>query len=204
MNNGESVAVNYVISPLIGYSNDTDMNYNKTIYITGDNIQSSTQHIDIYVNFADVISGNMSAPEWWIKRKAFCDAFPTAPDCLTEPFVVFRDKLIYDAPPILMNISPADVKRYMDDQGGLRDDWATHANNQKSDTIVIKDGIVDIKNSQESNTQVNQENSDRIKTFSNIFYVLFGSLLFMLIGGITSTIMFIYYRKRKLHLGGIL
>ncbi len=140
----EEKAINFVISPLVEDTSDTDKWYNKTIYVGGDNIDTLTQNIDIFLEYSDVAGGNLSSPEWWIKRKAFCDAYPSSPDCLTEPYIIYRDKKIYDAPPILMNMSPQDVKQYLDEINGLRNEWLTYDNQWKLDSSIIKDGISNV------------------------------------------------------------
>ena len=192
---GDSVGVTFVISPEIYQTSDTNKWYNKTIYISGDNIVTKTQNIDIFINQNDIAGGNLSAPEWWIKRKAFCDAFPTAPDCLTEPYIIYRDKVIYDAPEILTNMSAADVKRYLDEINGLRSDWTTHGNQWKLDTDIMKNGISDNNRIANESLSLETENTKDFNSFKSVFYIIFGTFIFLIMGCGAGFVIYKYYLR---------
>lgn len=191
----EEKAVNFVISPTISQTSDTNKLYNRTIHINGDNINSLFQEVSIFIEYSDVAAGNLSSPEWWVKRKAFCDAFPTAPDCLTAPYIIYRDKVIYDAPPILMNMSPADVKEYLDEINGLRSEWASYNNIWKQDSDVMKQGITDSQSLSNQSLATEIENKEELKGFKDLFYIVFGTFIFLIIGGGVFFVVRIYYQK---------
>lgn len=195
LNIDEDKAVNFVISPTITDTSDTDKYYNKTIYISGDNIDTREQILNIYIQYSDVAAGNLSSPEWWIKRKAFCDAYPTSPDCLTEPYILYRDKLIYDAPPILMNMSPQDVKDYLDEINGLRNDWLNYDNQRKQDDEAIKTSTTQTAISNNETLSAVLDIKKDFSSFKSVSQIIFGTLLFLFMGVIASFVLYKYYIK---------
>lgn len=192
LNPGEVRAVNFVVSPMIQKTSDTGKNYTKVITMLADNVIPVTYNLTIIIPFAEVASGNLSSPEWWIKRKEFCDAFPTAPDCITEPVVVYRNVPEFGCPDILANMSPMDVKAYMDEVFGLREDFASFANNQKLETDVIKQTLVQEHKTNNQSLQEGIESSEAIVSLRDTVYLLIGLAFLGTIGGIAG---YIFYRK---------
>jgi len=194
---GEEKAINFVISPLIVETDETEKEHTKTIYINGDNLMTVTQNISIYVPYYDVASGNISSPEWWVKRKEFCTSFPTAPDCLTEPYIIYKDKVIYDAPPILANMSPADIQEYVREVLGLREDWLTYSNNFKTELDIVKTGVIEAKIlANQSMDKMNSYESN-FNSFKVVFNILFGSFILIVIGFGAGYCLYHYYLKKK-------
>lgn len=174
---GVERAINFVISPIINSGSETNMSYQKIVTITSDNIQTFTQNITIFIEHSIVAGGNISSPDWWIKRKLFCDTFPTAPDCLTEPLIIFRDKQIFDCPAILANISPKDVQTTLQECNVLRGDFSDFANVQKLDMTTMKDAILSILGSDKSLNQTISNNTSELVSFRNTFYFVVATIL---------------------------
>lgn len=193
----EEKAINYVISPTISVTEDTDKSYNKTIRITGNNIDTIDTTVNIYILFSNVITANLSSPEWWINRKQFCDKYPTAPDCLTEPSIIYRDKLVYDCPSFLMNMSPLEVKRLYDAVYGLKDDYASTANNGKLDLNTLKEYVSSMKNDVNESLKTQITNTNEINDFKNVFFIIIGLCLLILSGCIIYITYNKYYKIKK-------
>jgi len=193
---GNEVAVNFVISPIITKTSDTGKYYNKTIYINGENTNEIIQEMSVYIESSDIAAGNLSSPVWWIKRKEFCDNYPTSPDCLTEPYVIYRDKLIYDAPPLLLNMSPKDVKEYMDCKNTLLNSWTSYNNQWKSDSDVIKNGISATQRLANESLISEQQNEKTFNNFKNVFYIIFGTFIFIILGSMIGYVLYKYYLMR--------
>lgn len=191
------IAINYAITPSQLTTADTNKTYSKIITIKGSNFNQNTKNISIFINYGVIASGNMTSPEWWIKRKEYCTAFPTAPDCMTEPYIVYRDKVIYDAPPVMMNISPSDIKKYLDEINKLREEWLNYNNNWKLDTNLMKDKVVDISNVANQSLATAIRNQDDFGTFKNSFYIIFGGFMFLAALGMSGFVMYHYYKYRK-------
>ena len=191
---GLSKTIQVYINPNIleiSETSDTNKNYNKTLYINGPNIVTIEQPMNIFIEYSNIIGGGMTMPEWWIKRKVYCDSYPTAPDCLTEPYIIYQDRLIYDAPPILVNMSAADIKSYMNSVIGLENKWVTYDNQWKLDTDVIKNGVSDVNRVTNKTYENSAENQETFQEFKNVFYIIMGLIIFL---GFISVCVFIFYK----------
>ena len=178
LNPNEEKAINFVVSPVISSSNQTGKDYIKTLLISGSNNNEIRENISIFIKPTDIAGGNLSTPEWWIKRKEFCVAFPSSPDCLTEPFVIFRDKPIYDCPAILANVSPKDVQISMQECNALRGDFSSFTSNVKTDLLDFKNVVLGVVAFNDGVNSTLSENSEIISDFRNTFYFSFG-LIFL-------------------------
>jgi len=194
INGNDERAVNFVISPMIIDSLQTNRTYIKTIIITGDNILRLEYNLTIFVEQSTIVSGNISSPEWWIKRKAFCDAFPTSPDCITEPQIIFRDKEIFNCPDILANVSPKHVQESLQECNNLRGDFSQFSNNVKLDLDSLKGTALQTLGLNGTIASV----GDEVNSFSNVFYFVFGIIFLSAIVLGISYVAMLYYKARKL------
>ena len=198
LNAGEEKAVNFAVSPLITSSEESNKTYVKTIFIRGANFKELSQNFTVFVKQAFLVGGNISTPEWWVRRLAFCNAYPNSPDCLTEPYYVYRDKIVYDAPEILMNMSPAKVKEYMDMYNLFKGEVEGYMNNWKTDTDTMKNGITEFRDIANRSLYESQVNKKEFDTFKNMFYILEGTTVFLFMIVIIGVAVFFYYKNRKL------
>lgn len=199
LNPGVESAINYVVAPAITSTSDTGKTYHKQLSILANNVNTIYQNFTIEIPFSDIASGNLSSPEWWVRRKQFCTSFPTAPDCLTEPVVVYRDVPTYACPPILANLTPEDVKRYLDESSGLREDFQDVNNNVKTDLDLVKETITTLKSDAATNLNLNTENNKSIIDFKDTFYLIVAIFLFGIIGVSSTFALLTYYRKKKIN-----
>lgn len=174
---------------------DTGKSYIKTITITGDNILTYTQDISIYINQVVIDSNNVTSTDWWIVKKTFCDSYPDSPLCISEPRIIYENHTIYDAPDILTNMSPADVLNYFKIINDLQNTWQTYSNNWKLDTDIMKNGITDTQNAANQSLSTQIENKDSFNSFKSVFYIIFGTLLFLIMGGGVGFVLLKYYQR---------
>ncbi len=194
---GEEKAVNFVISPEITGSDDTGKTHTKEVIVAGDNIGEMRYDINIFVHESDLVGGNFSSPEWWLRRKAFCDAFPTAPDCLTEPNIIYRDRNVYDCPPVLANVSPKDVQSSLQECNHLRDDFTDFSNNVKLDLDSVKESTaLGITNDNNLSASFG-ENLKTVEGMRNLIYFVLGTLMLLGTAGGAGYVAFMYYQSRK-------
>lgn len=106
LNPSQTTYITFLITPFIEDSSQTGKTHQKIISITSLNTPSQNHTIYIFVPYSEsVVGGNMSVYSWWVARRAFCDAYPTSPYCLTEPLIVERNITIYEPPPETLNFS---------------------------------------------------------------------------------------------------
>jgi len=115
LSSGESKAVNYIISPIISTTGDTDKTYTKTIFINATNVNLTSKGVSIYIPYADIVSGNITSSEYWKWRKAYCDAHPTAPDCATEPIIIYQNVTGSGKQSVNINITSEEFIKWLND-----------------------------------------------------------------------------------------
>jgi len=87
---GYSKTIPYKIKPIIGITNETDKTYEKNILITG-NFLTITQPFQIFINYADIDSGEYSTGDSLIDIiEQYCAENPDASFCGNEPTVIYR------------------------------------------------------------------------------------------------------------------
>jgi len=125
---GATKAVNFMISPLITATSDTNKTHIKQIKISGDNINLTTQDINIFIPYSSIVEGNITSAEWWNAKKVFCTLFPSSPYCATEPIIIEKEVPEYGCPDVLANLSAVDVQEALR-QALKAYDSAENANN---------------------------------------------------------------------------
>ena len=86
---GYSKTVQYKIKPIIGTTNETDKTYEKNLIITG-NFLTITQPFQIFINYADIDSGDYSSGDTLIDIiEQYCIENPDASFCGNEPTVIY-------------------------------------------------------------------------------------------------------------------
>jgi len=197
IDSGKSQIIVFSIVPYITSTDQTNKEYTKTLTVSGENIEPKTIDLKIFIPYAviNLEGGNISSPSYWIERKRFCDAYPTSPDCITAPVVVYENRTVYECPPIEANFSAEDVKKYVNEVYGLREDWRAIANILKGYVDSTQLGINSLADSYNKTTAINEKNEKRISSF---FYLIFYGGSVILAGGIISLMIFLAFKyKRK-------
>lgn len=196
---GVSKTQSYQISikPKIESSSDTNKTHIKTLHITGDNIVEQFINISVFIPYANIQAGNLSSPEYWLARKAHCDAHPTAPDCITEPIIIYRDIPVYDCPPILANLSPSDVKTALDNYFSLQGDINSLGTNLKLDSDTVKAALVELASSYNLTVTDNQKNTEVLESINGTALVVAGLVVFVIIMGVAGFVMYKKYESKK-------
>jgi len=177
-------------------TSDTNRSYVKTITINGDNIIDYVQNIDIFINYKEVDADDVTSAEWWVSKKEMCDAYPDSPLCISEPRTIYENHTIYDAPDILTNMSPADVLNYFKAITGLEGKWETYNNQWKADTDTMKNTISSNQLIANQSLAANLENEKSFNSFKNVFYIIFGTFIFLIMGSGIGFIFYKYYVMR--------
>lgn len=112
-----SEVVEFVVRPNITRTDQTNTTHNITMYIMATN--SNALEVPIYVTIPWFDFGNLTCDFFWEqqkyfeKKKTFCDAYPTAADCLTSPVPLEKNVTLYVKLPCnLENLTEEDMNAY--------------------------------------------------------------------------------------------
>ena len=200
LNPDEERAVNFVITPSINNVDETGKNYIKELVVLGDNIPKSSFNLTIYIKpSSSVGSGNISLPEYWIKRKEFCSSFPTAPDCLTEPIILYRSNGTGGScPDVLMNVSGEQVKKWISEGiFKIDSDLTSFSSNAKLDLDNLKLKSSNIEFNTNETIRKQEVSYDDLLKFRDLIYLIIGILFFSIIAGTSFFVFNKIYKKKK-------
>lgn len=193
---GGSKAVNFVISPYVSSTSETNISHTISVKVKADNVIEFVKNILIFVPYANIAEGNITTPEWWKAKKAFCDAYKTSPYCITDPVIVYQKVPEFACPAVLANLSAVDVQRILRESLKSFDSSETAYNFMK---IIF--GNITLSDS-EIRQLLNQTTTDIASTKAEVkdtrtmfFIIVFGIIFSILFAGIGW---YLYkYWKRK-------
>lgn len=113
----ESKVVEFDISPNLTHTGDTNKTHNITITVQSSNSPKYDRIVHVHIPYFDF--GNLTCDffyeqqEMFRLKKEFCDAHPTASDCLTSPVPLEINKTVYVKEPCnLENLTQEDMNAY--------------------------------------------------------------------------------------------
>lgn len=188
---GDSVNVEYTITPIITKTEQTNKTYNKTLTISG-NFPTKTTTLNIFIQKAVIEDGvlNSNTSDLISIIEQYCEQNPEV--CGVKPKIVYR--YVGNG---TGNNSETDFDEVLKFMADLSNDIITSDNFEKqsidsinSRTDKIEESIVNITN------YLNNLEKDRQLT-NNFILIGFITLLGFLVMGITGTIIWYYWRKNK-------
>lgn len=187
---GKTEIISYKIKPIVITTNETDKNYNKTILITG-NFQPIQQTFNIFINYADIDSGEYSSGDSLIDLIVqYCKENPDASFCGTEPKVIYRGGNESN----MTNEQFRQIIEYwFTEFEGVKDfvDWA-------KETFFIMGGNINQTNINMNQTQQDVEGikKEGVGAFGMIQFIIIGLCLLVIIGG--GGYLYYHFRKSKI------
>ena len=193
---GESKAINFVISPYLASTSDTNKTHIKQLKIKADNVVEIIRDINIFIPYADITGGDITTHVWWKAKKDFCDSYPTSPYCATEPIIIYRDVPEYDCPDVLANLSAEDVQRILREALKSFDSSDTTFNYIK---LIMENLNLTNSNIDRQLNQTGQDIADtkeEVKDTRTIFFVLGFGLVFILLFVSIGYYLYKYYKRK--------
>lgn len=175
-------------------TSDTNKGYIKKITVSGDNIAITTQDIEVFIEYSDVEDVDVSSYAWWVARKEYCDAYPDSSLCLSEPRIV-EVYVANDSIPVEFNMTGKTLKEYLDEVRGLKASWIEYNNNWKLDIDSMKFDITGNTNRTETILGNQEENEKKASGFRGTFYLIFGTFMFIMLGGVAGYVLYRYYQR---------
>jgi len=195
----ESKAINFYITPYITSTSQTNKTYNINLNISGENIEVISKQLEVFIPHSSISEDNITSLEWWEAKKRFCDSYPTSPYCATKPVIIEKEVPKYDCPDILVNMTPEDVREYLRESLKAHDRAETVYNLVKlwldNQNRTFDDFFVALNNS----NMISRENKEEVEDIKNTIILLSIILvvMIMIVAGIVYGLK-LYNRKRKL------
>ena len=192
---GDSIAVNFMVSPVIFDEDDTNKSYFKKLKIEG-NFPTIEKDVNIFVNYSALDDQDIAS--WWESKKNFCDNYPTSPYCVTEPIVKEVEVPKYDCPSILAEMDPEDVREVMQSIIRVEDGFMTFENWLKQLMFGINGTIELSGNSTLSAYEEAKRAADEARATKILFIVLIVFTLFLVIFAVIAGAAYIIKKRRGL------
>lgn len=106
----------FTVRPQINYTGDTNATHNVTLMVDGSNFAHREVDITVFVPYKFL--GNETCDilreqtEMFLAKKEFCDAHPSAADCLTEPVTIEVNVTEYVKLPCVSNMTEDEANLY--------------------------------------------------------------------------------------------
>jgi len=187
---GASRTVAYVINPIIQNTNQTDKNYDQIITLTG-NFENINQHINVFIPYADIDSGNYTNSDSIISLIAkYCLENPNVAFCKSNPTVIYKNGSEGD------NMTQEQFRaileyQYTIFQGMMEfNTWAkeTIYNMSGNLTQIAIDNNI-------TRTEVQNIKTENQGTTSMIYFIVLGICIFVIIAG--GIWLLWYFRREK-------
>lgn len=178
---GAEKFVVFTIAPQILNSNDTGKNYSINFTLQSNNTLTNSQNILVDIPFfQDVVANSTAASDFFKEKKAFCDAYPTSPFCITEPIIQVQERVVYESPPVPYNFTQDDIKNMIANYNTMKDENSRLNNFIKDEVSHVKEDAANARATSDSTNSVVldlKESNDQAQSRNTIIIVALVSLL---------------------------
>ncbi len=205
---GSNRAVNFVVSPVLSNTSDTNKSYDFSIGVESLNAGTVFVNFSVFVPFVEVLNqGNISSSSYWynywMDESKFCVDNPTAPSCYSDVLVVGGSGGVggVGCPDILLNLSSEKLYFYLIESLKGQSTSEKAFNMIKADLDerkVFRSGMVNLTNV--TNLEL-AEFGDRVDDLEGSFLVVIVLGLLVLIVGFIGFIGWQFY-SRSVREGG--